>query len=327
MKFLIILATLLLVPIVMKFQRQAVEQDASGRQTGLVLEVLERHGVIEPEAAVDFLDVSISGFVESEEVSENITQEVNALRGLRLVESHLRIQGWFEVVREKEQVSAKGLVPLSWTQELLKEQSQVEQSEVREKESTIMTGTHPAAWGLLLDDLLAQPGDRSLSQRGTKCILGGEATPRLASEWIAQVKEILPKGVTVQNEFSLYPSTYHFPSREIESDLGGESLRSVRRTLADSLLAFSAEKTVLTSKSEALLDEIVALILENQESAHFVIGGYPDESGSALARQRAEAVHKKLLAKGAPVRGLTVEPFEMTEDDSKGYGHVEVLVR
>jgi len=128
MKFLIILATLLLVPIVMKFQRQAVEQDASGRQTGLVLEVLERHGVIEPEAAVDFLDVSISGFVESEEVSENIAQEVNALRGLRLVESHLRIQGWFEVVREKEQVSAKGLVPLSWTQELLKEQSQVEQS-------------------------------------------------------------------------------------------------------------------------------------------------------------------------------------------------------
>ena len=71
----------------------------------------------------------------------------------------------------------------------------------------------------------------------------------------------------------------------------------------------------------------MALILENQESAHFVIGGYPDESGSALARQRAETIHQKLLAKGAPARVLTVEPFEMTEDDSKGYGHVEVLVR
>lgn len=327
MKALIILAALLLVPIVMKFQQQEVRKSARTEAPQRVGEILLRNGVIEPTVAVNFLDVSIGGVVANEEKAKKVSQEVDALRGLRLTDNRLKVQGWLQVGRDSQgQVYARGAVAPGWVKDGLNWQSKVDTSKLSEEKSILMAGPHPAAWGVFADEFLAEKGQREFLFRSSKLTLSGEATPSLASRLAKSAGDLTPR-LELEEDFDLQPSTWHYPSRITESSASGEALRSLSRTLADTALEFSEGSAQVSSQSAESLTKLAKLLVESQPGNRFILGSYPDEIGAELGRQRAQAVKVALQQNGVPPEVLEVAVFEMTEDRGKLRGQVELLVR
>lgn len=329
MKALIVLAALLMVPIVMHFQQKAVQQSSRDEASQQVARVLLEHDVIAPAVAVNFLDVTIGGYVGSEEKSAEISREINALRGLRLADNQLKVEGWIRLGRDgKGRAFAQGTVAPNWVQEGLKGAQELDLSELQTKPSIVMSGPHPAAWGVFCDAFLAQPGAREFLFQGTHLILSGEATPSLARDFADTAEKVVP-GVEREERYETFPSSWHYPSRVIESSASGEALRSLRRTLGESLVAIESEQGAgeLSSSTGRQLDELAALLIENQPGNTFLLGGHPDEQGAELAQKRASVVEKALLDRGVPPEILQTVSYEMTEDRGEVRGRVELLVR
>lgn len=326
MKALIILATLLLVPIVMKFQQQEVSKSARTEAPQRVGAILLRNGVLEPTVAVNFLDVSIGGLVANEEKAEKVSREVDALRGLRLTDNRLKVQGWLQVGRNPQgQAYAQGAVAPGWVRDGLNWQSKVDTTQLKEEKSIVMSGPHPAAWGVFADEFLAEKGQREFLFRSSKLTLSGEATPSLAERLAKSAGELVP-GVELAADFDLHPSPWHYRSRVVESSASGEALRSLSRALADTKIEFAEGSSQLSSQGEKSLTTLAQLLVESQPGNKFILGSYPDELGGELGQQRAQAIRAALLQNAVPPEVLEVAVFEMTEDRGELGGQVELLV-
>ncbi|MDQ8191635.1 BON domain-containing protein [Roseibacillus persicicus] len=325
MKILIILSALLLIPIVMKFQERTFLETSVPRTEQAILAVLAEHGVAEPSVTVDYLDVSVAGLVSAEAEARVIGEEVDAIRGVRLVSNQLISPGWFEIKREGESLDASGLVAPHWVDELLKGQKEVDARGLEASSKVQMVGKSVVSWGLMIDSFYEGDGERTFSLRDGRVTLSGETTPEKAREWLSEASSLVP-GTPVTSNFEVFPSVYHFNSRIPLSPLEGEPLRSLSRTLADSLISFEPVSTEPTTAARGKIQELAEILLETDQTVRFVLGAHPDAGGEALAARRAQQVKSSLEQAGVPSSRLEVVAFEMTEDGSGFSGQVELLI-
>lgn len=325
-KILIVLATCLMLPIVMKFQTATLLTTQGPRMVSEVEEVLRAHQVLEPSVEIEFLDAKIGGLVESESKAESIADEIEGLPGVRLVSNRLRVLGWLEMKRAKESWTLAGLVSPQWAEEALQGFSQLDRGKLRERETVRLGGKSAAQWGIFLDRFFQGEADRSLLLSNGKLTLAGEVTPSERGKLFEMAQALVPAN-QLEVSFSLRPSHYHYSSRSIDSNLEGEQLRSLSRTLSDSLLGFFSASAELSPEGEAKLKELARLLQTVGPEVTFVLGGHPDERGSLLAGERARAVRSRLIELGVPSLLLKLQTFEMTEDGSGWQGKVELIVR
>ncbi|MGJ8723846.1 MAG: OmpA family protein [Roseibacillus sp.] len=326
MKILIILATAMLVPIMMKFQAQTILAQSNPKTAQKVSEVLKERNVIEPIVSISYLEATIAGSVTSEAEAEAVVAEVGRIRGVSSVKNELIVQGWMTVERVGGALLVKGVVPSHWKSELLKGQSTADTNHLDWRDSIQLAGKSAVAWGLFIDDFLRPEGDRSLNLSGNRLLVSGEVTP---SQLSSLRKKSMALGTTInfESEMKAWPSPFHFDSRVLTSPIEGEPLRSLSQKLADSTLVFESQSSNFTPEGRATAHRLLAQILQSPPEVTFVLGGHPDQFGDGLGQQRAEKVKVFLTENGVPAVRLEAVPFEMTEDRGGLGGQVELLVR
>ena len=326
MKILIILATAMLVPIMMKFQARTIITQSNPKTAQQVSQVLIEHQVNDPMVAVRYLEATIAGRVASEAEAESVVKEVNQIRGVDTVKSLLIIQGWMKVQRVGSNLSVEGVIPSAWRSELLKEQPLANTENLEWRDSAELAGKSAVTWGLFIDEFLRPEGDRALSLSGNRLLISGEVTPSQLAIF-RQKSQNLGEDISFESETVVRASPYHFETRILTSPIEGEPLRSLSQKLTDSFIAFQPQSTQFTLDGFAKASLLVAHILQSPPEVTFVIGGHPDDSGPKLAQQRAQKVQAFLIENGIPANRLKVIPFEMTEDEGGVSGQVELLVR
>lgn len=325
-KFLIILAAVLLIPIVLKFQQKSFLQRSVPKTTASITKLLKEEGVQNASVDLQYLDARIGGLVETEEQARAIGKKVASLRGVRLLENEIVTRGSLEVKRQNGILSATGAIPANWRKEVFKKQAQVDTSGLKFSDTITMPAIRAVSLGLVVDGFFAGEGDRSLQIQGSLVSVRGEAIPAEAPR-LKRLLSSLGAGVKLDSQMTLYPSSYHYDSRAILSPIEGESLRSLSQQLADKTIGFGAGESSLTPQSREKLEEISALIQEAKSGVKFVLGCHPDTKGEELARKRAQAAYQYLQDTGMRKSRVEVVGFEMTEEESEFLGQVELLVR
>lgn len=290
------------------------------------MKLLNEEGVIAPEVDLQYLDASISGLVETDAKAQSIGRKVESIRGVRLVENGLIARGFLEVKRLNGQLTATGSLPLNWREEVFKEQSEIDTSGLKASNTTTIEGIRAVSLGLVIDSVFEKDGNRSLKIQGNLLSLNGESTPQEGARYEKLVKSLGQK-VELDSSLTLYPSSYHFESREISSPIEGESQRSLSQQLTDKTVKFSAGTSSLTTESREKLQEIALLLQRAELGVEFVLGCHPDQAGAELARNRAKTAHQFLVESGMNSDRVEVVTFEMTEEESEFLGQVELLVR
>ena len=158
MKILIILATAMLVPIMMKFQAHTILTQSNPKTAEQVGKVLVERKVMEPMVAVTYLEATIAGWVASEAEAQAVVKEVQSIRGVSTVVNQLVVQGWLKVARTGGTLAVEGIVPRDWKSELLKGQPTAMTENLEWRESAELAGKSAVAWGLFLDDFLQPEG-------------------------------------------------------------------------------------------------------------------------------------------------------------------------
>lgn len=326
MKVLIIFATLLLVPIIMKFQEETLNSRVLPILTTQAEELLARGGVADSYVEINYMDATVGGRVESWATAERLTKQVLSLRGIRQVTNQFLVRGSMQATRKGGLVMVSGMIPEGWLNGLGNESGKFDFSELQERDTTLLTVGSPLEWAAFLEQYFEGPGDRSFQFDGQRLILAGEATPELAKT-ITKTASALVGADAVEPHFQLHPSRYHFSLREVESPLDGEALRALQRSLLESRISFQPGTTTLNQAGEKVLQDLVAQFLSGNSGLQFVIGAYPEPGGDKLALARAEVVMDRLVDAGLPAVSLQATAYEMTEDSSGFAGQVEVLLR
>jgi outer membrane protein OmpA-like peptidoglycan-associated protein len=329
MKLLIILATLLLVPIVMKFQHQSLRLREVPGQIARIEALLEKNGVTAPEVEIQYFDATLRGGVANLTMVERLEGEVVAMPGIRRVVNELQVRSAFSFFREDDQLFAEGVVPEGWRSELVAGQNAVDLANLKEQSSATLSLGDATVWGLFIDRFFDQAGARKMAFDGEELELSGEATPQLARDLtVAAVR--LTGRERLEVAFETFPSRFHFPSREVASPLEGEALRALQRSLLEETIPFQDGSSNLNDTGSARLQGVAEELQALDASVLLVVGTHPEsksEDAMRLARQRAEVAKRNLVAAGLSPASLETMVYEMTKENREIRGQVEILVR
>ncbi len=329
----VVLAILLLVPSIGYFQKQYFLNTLKPGLETRVREVLEAEGVVNPVVHLDYFDVVMKGRVASDGQRARVAARVAALPGVRVTAEGnlLRSRGWLRIGRRDGRFLVSGVV--------------TEDLDVRLPEPLEMTAGWDAAlerrgtvedpvglegWGGFLRSYFAEPGNRSVELRGSGLVMRGDATAGLRSDWLARASEVVDKG-RILDEFTLQPTTYHFPGYRPQSLTDVVVLRQVERQLNANTVIFQAGSEELTSGNRDKVILTARAIITAGRQGRYVVGGHPARDGNATlnsqkARRRAEAVVKILVDHGVSAGQLEIIPFGISPGGNRD-DQVEIVVR
>ena len=324
-KVLIILATALLVPVMMKFQAQSIRARSNAHTAGEVLGVLEEMEVGSPEVTVRYFEASIGGAVASETASQAITEKVKEVHGVVQVKNQLVVQGWFQLERKGGRIIGTGAVSEDWKKEIVKGQTEIDVSGLRTRAYLELAGRNPVVWSLFVDQFFQLEGEVSLVLNGGQLRVEGEAVFS-DLQLVRKASRNLGNDVLFESGMTLRASPFHFEGRELVSKIEGEPLRRLARQLEGTGISFEEGSVGLSERGKEVCRELAAVLLEAPSSVKFLIGGHPDEGGEGLAEQRARKARAFLLEIGVEKRNLRWVPFEKIGSESGISGQVEILI-
>lgn len=326
MKALIILATALLVPVMMKFQAEVILTRSNPRTAVLVEKSLLEAGVADGEASVRALEATIVGSVESEEQSQEVEAQIRELPGISQVVNQLVVQAFFQFERRDGHLVAQGTVPAHWKSEVMSGQPEMEASALLTRDRLKIAGKSAVVWGLLIDQFFGFKGTQSLSLSGSTLTLAGEILPS-EGKTLQPSLAGLGRGLTVESRLQERPSRYHLQGRPLQSLLEGEPLRSLQRQVTEQAVSFEEGQDALTPEGLARLQEMAQAMAQAPPQARFLLGAHPESEGDPLASGRAQRAQTILLQGGVKAAQLEVVPFEYVSQSPNQGGQVEILIR
>lgn len=325
MKVLIILATALLVPVMMKFQARSILERSNPKTAQEITQLLTEGGVANPQVSIHYREATIGGKVASEEDAHFLVSKVEALRGVGQVVNQLVVQGWFKIDRQRGGLVASGVVTSEWREEVLSGQPGMEVAELKTRDHLRLAGRSAVSWGLFLDQFFQLPGAKTLTFLDGELTLEGEALPS-EMEKLRQASPSLGADVAIDLRLTEIASRFHLSERSFESPIDGESRRRLTRQLSEKKLPFEEESSALSKAGQRTLSELALRMREAPSAVKFVVGCYPDAQGADLATQRAQAAKAALVKAGVDGKRLTVIAFEKTENEDQISGQVELLI-
>ena len=176
-------------------------------------------------------------------------------------------------------------------------------------------------------------GDRGLNIVGDAVTMTGAATPSLERVWTQdlQILKLQPS-----SDLTLYPSQFHYPGYQRESQLTPEQEKPLLEAFALNQIFFDSGSNEVR---EDQLEKITALqeaIEAAGEENKFIIGGHADSTGDIelnqrLSKKRAESVVAALAEKGIAEDRFTIASFGAAKAASSGSNEsdrkVEILLR
>ena len=326
MKILIILATALLVPVLMKFQERTLLTQSNPKTEGQVMKILEESGVGSPQASVKYLQATIGGMVESEEKAKSLVQKVGDLRGVSEVKNRLVVEGWFRLARSSKGLIASGVVTPDWKTEVLAGQPDLDVTQLKTPGQLQLAGRSSVSWALFIDQFFQIKGTKRLTFMGQTLTAEGQALP---SEVVLleEASRTLGGDVIFASRIVEQPSYFHFKGRSLDSPIAGESLRRLTRQITDQRVSYEQGKSIPTGAGREILNGLAATLNEFPDEVVFILGCYPDEGGLDLASQRAQQAKDFFIKGGVSAKRLRLITFEATENGDEFSGQVELLIR
>ena len=94
-------------------------------------------------------------------------------------------------------------------------------------------------WREFLRYYFSGTGNRSVELRVSVLTMRGDATAGLRSDWLSKASEVVAKDHVI-DEFTLYPSIYHFPGYHPGSIHDETKVEQLRRQFAENVVSFEA---------------------------------------------------------------------------------------
>ncbi len=175
---------------------------------------------------------------------------------------------------------------------------------------------------------------RGYSLNGQALNLSGFATSFLSSDWVSSLQEF---GFTPSvSGLKIFPSTYHYPSYQRESQIAEADLEPLSKALDLNRVLFASSSSEVQGPEIFKVDALAEAIKKHGADAQFVIGGHADSTGNVkfnqeLSRKRALQVLSDLEARGISKEIFTVASFGSSKAQSTGSSaddrKVEILIK
>jgi outer membrane protein OmpA-like peptidoglycan-associated protein len=274
---------------------------------------------------LDQLDVILHGEAPTPELREKARAAADAVLGARATESRnfITVPGWLSLQRTPSGSVATGLVPVELRENLVKmlkkEGFAVDAasltSEYFVKGPDWLWKPGFEAW---LVEYLNVSGSREIEADHDGIRLKGDSTFELRSKWLAELKSMLPGGVSIKDDFKLYPSIYHLPDYVRSSAMDGEAYMKLSKDLQASDIFFEVGSAALSEEEMPKILQLADTIKNAGKGIQYVLGGHTDTTGDwetnvRLSRERAQAVAAKLIECGVPGESLEVMAFAASQ--------------
>lgn len=313
----------------MGYQRREHERVGAKKLGDKVVRHLQELGIEEAGAAVEWLDVEIWGIADHLEQRALAEAKIENLAGVRLKDSGrgLSVRGGFQWKKEGQAMRAEGLIPTGWKLLLFGERfAGSGLNQVREEERVLVPGFGVAPWGALFDRFSVGAGERELVLKDDQILIEGEATPKLAALLREQAVGLVG-AEHVKLNFKLFPSEFHYDSRMKEVSRRGDLFKDTVLGLEQTLVSFEQGSSRVTDRGAKAIAHLASLLNGLDEKSRFVIGAYPDESGSGLARRRASVILKHLVEQaGFPRHRIDLVEFQELPAYEDERGKVGVVI-
>lgn len=222
-----------------------------------------------------------------------------------------------EVYPEAGQLVLRGVVPQAVLKERLvstltgrRHGLQVDATQLR-----VVPHTRPAVfWGgealaAFLGSFYStpQPGRFSLAEAGVR--LTAVSTPSLEAAWRTLLRPVAA-GLPVAEDFTSYPSIFHFPGRPLESKIPETLVAPLRQDLEALKLSFEKGTAQMEPAAESRLSAVIARLKDAGPGLRLLVAGIPPAGApdrlqaTREALDRADAVTAFLRAQGLPQEAL-----------------------
>jgi len=274
---------------------------------------------------LDQLDVILHGEAPTPELREQARAAADAVSGARATESRnfITVPGHLTLQRTPTGSIATGLVPEEVRESLV--------TKLKQKGFTVDSETFKSDYFVKGPDWLWKPGFDSwlaeyLDSSGGRAIeanssgihLEGDATFELRKKWLADLKAVVPGGVSVKDDFKLYPSIYHFPGYLRTSTLDAAAYTKLSQTLQASDIFFEVGSAALSEAEMPKVLNLAEAIKGAGKGIKYLLGGHTDTTGDwdtnvRLSRERSQAVASKLIELGVPSESLEIVAFAASQ--------------
>lgn len=151
------------------------------------------------------------------------------------------------------------------------------------------------------------PGRFSLSETGV--LLTAVSTPSLEAAWRTLLRPVAA-GLPVTEDFTSYPSIFHFPGRPLESKIPETLLAPLRQDLEGLQLTFEKGTTRMEAAAESSLAAVIPRLKEAGPGLRLLVAGIPPAGApdrlqaTQAALDRADSVTAFLRAQGLSPESL-----------------------
>ena len=176
-------------------------------------------------------------------------------------------------------------------------------------------------------------GERGLMVVDNAVTMTGMGTPSLQNRWEKDLKAL---ALQPTSKLTLYPSEYHYPGYQRESQLTPEQANPLFDAFALNQIFFDSGSSEVREDQQEKITALQEAIQAAGEDINFIIGGHADATGNVqmnqeLSKKRAQAVVDALAAKGIVADRFTIASFGAAEASSSGSNEgdrkVEILIK
>ena len=176
-------------------------------------------------------------------------------------------------------------------------------------------------------------GDRGFSLSPSGVELQGNATPFMLRDWSSFFGKL---GLQPQSKMKVFPSQYHFPDYQKESQLSAQELSGYDAVLSANNIYFETGSSDVSEVELVKVQALAEYLNSHMGKAKFVMGGHADATGNMatnlqLSRQRAESVLARLGELGVDKSLFSIVPFGASKAQGQGSSaadrRVEILIK
>ena len=344
MKWLVIIIGLILLPLFVVWENNHFHSNLSSELNQQINSALQKKALPEVKYSLNYVDATLTGFVDTVEQRSEAGNIVNDIHGVRVraKDNQIQVHPKLEISRNNSALQASGWLNPTDTTAL---DTWVTRSELQKEQ----LDSNPVVSSLSLDqqsflsqllkEFFALPGARSIQVSPKGIILTGDLTLLQLNGWEESSRGWFDPRASL-SQIKLYPSIYHFPGYKQQTVADTAGGKQLAKQLLENPIYFATGSAEVSPTEMPKVQTIATTIGQSGEKVEFIVGGHTDSTGSlqtnmALGKQRAESVINWLVNSGIDKQRFTIHSFgpsQLAGNDESEEGRrlnrrVEILIK
>lgn len=318
MKWLVIIIGLILFPLFVVWENNHFLSNLSPELNQQIDSELKKKVLPEVGYSLNYVDATLTGFVDTVEQRSEAGEIVNDIHGVRVraKDNQIQIHPKLEIRATNNTLQTSGWLNPTDTTAL---DTWFKGSEFTKKQLdsnpavSSLSITQQSFLSQLLKEFFALPGARSIQVSPKGLILTGDLTLLQLNEWEVSSKGWFKPSASM-SQIKLYPSIYHFPGYKQQTVADTAGGKQLAKQLLENPIYFATGSAEVPPKEMPKVHAIITAIGQSDGKIEFIVGGHTDSTGSLLTnmilgKQRAESVINWLVNSGIEKQRFTIHSF------------------